>query len=107
MKLKNKINLIDQCVPGMILAAEICNQQGNVLLPAGTELTISSILSLKKRSINHVVITIEDTRTEEEVAAKLANMKTWLDFLFRKCGENPELALLQELIFKYRSDKLA
>jgi len=90
----------------MILAEEICNKQGNVLLPKGSELTIPLILSLKKHGINHAVISVEDSRTDEETAAELANMKIWLALLFRNSGESPELALLHELIVKYRSDKL-
>lgn len=107
MKLRSKRIALDRAGAGMRLAAALCNQRGEVLMQAGCELTESALASLRKRRIGHLVVQMEDARSEEELAAERAGVLDRLSLLFRNAGQDEQLASLHRLVLEYRLESLS
>ena len=107
MKLCVKKIPMDMAVPGMTLAAAVCNERGDVLLQSGCELSESSLCSLRRRGILHVAILDEESRSEEELEALRDVARQRIGVLFRNAGQDAHLALLHNLVLEYRLERLA
>ncbi len=107
MKLCVKKIPMDMAVSGMMLAAAVCNERGDVLLQSGCELSDSSLSSLRRRGILHVAILDEESRSEEELEALRNVARNRLGVLFRNAGADAHLASLHNLILEYRLERLA
>lgn len=94
---------LDHARAGMVLADEVLDKQGHVLLPAGTTLTKQLIHSLENHGIQQVSITV--TQSEEQIQQEQAYHQKKLDRLatiFRHCPDNPASLELRSCIEKYR-----
>lgn len=90
--------------PGMRLAEDVSDDAGRVLLPAGCELTESTLLGLARRGIESLRVVCE---VEEDPAAReacRAQTCAELDQLFRKAGDGHETRLLYQAILDFRME---
>jgi len=106
MKFRLKKIPLDLAEPGMLLAAAVCNQRGDVLLQAGCELSASSLSGLRMRGVGHVAVQQVDSRSEDELAVERAQVLDRLNLLFRNAGQDDHLASLYQLVLEYRLEAL-
>lgn len=82
---------IDRAKAGMILAQDVINEAGIVVVPAGKELTDSLISKLSRMNIDVVYIEGEKTLPPKEVVF------SELEKRFQKINDNPTLLIKQAL----------
>lgn len=97
-----KVLPLDQAQPGMLLAAEVCDPSGAVLLAAGAELTEALLPSLARRGVKQVQVEVEETLSPEELAARREETARRLDRLFRHEGDDPLMDRLKAAVLSYR-----
>jgi len=105
MTLKIKSVELSQAVPGMILAAPVRDAAGGELLAEGAELTAAMLASLARRGVMLLRIAEEEHLTQEELAARRAEVAERLNFLFRG-GIDPLRAELHKIVLDYRLEGL-
>lgn len=93
--------VLDDAVPGMVLADAIRDAHGGVLLPSGTELTDATLQSLRRCGIDSILV-LNDDIPEAELAAERAQIQQQLDRLFRRHADNEKNALLRQYLAEYR-----
>ncbi len=94
---------LDRTSAGMLLADEVLDKQGHILLPAGTILTDQLIHSLENHGIQQVSITVP--QSEEQTRHEQAYRQQKIDRLttiFRHSPDNPASLALRASIEKYR-----
>ncbi|GAB3472260.1 hypothetical protein GCM10027321_45050 [Massilia terrae] len=102
---KYKQVAIDDAGAGMVLADEVCDHQGKVLLAKGATLSDTLLVALRRRGVESVRIedggiSAEELEAERErVAARLAQ-------LFRKPHGGAADALLRAQVEAYRAGQL-
>lgn len=96
---------LDDVAAGMILFDAVRDGQGNVLLPADTELTDAMLTSLRRRGIDALDVVDTDI-TDEEIAAERARVQQRLTSLFRKCNAEHTSQILLRHLTDYRMDGL-
>lgn len=103
MSVQDKLALGD-ARPGMRLGAPVTGRGGQVLVPAGTELTESLLRALEQRGI--AAICIESEAGEDQAAreARLATVRMAVDHLFRAAGEGTATRALYRCIVDFRSE---
>lgn len=75
---------IDDACPGMALAAAVSDGQGSTLLAAGSVLTATTLMSLRRRGVKGVVIVNEQSEAATAIVVPDARaIEARLDFLFR------------------------
>ena len=78
---------LDDAVAGMVLADDVLDGQGGVLLPQKTALTDALLTSLRRRGIDTVYV-VNDDISEEELNAERQRVQRRLARLFRKCQDD-------------------
>lgn len=103
MSVQDRVALAD-ARPGMRLGAPVTGRGGQILVPAGTELTESLLHSLEQRGI--AAIFVERAADEDPTAreARLAGVKRAVDQLFRAAGEGIATRTLYRCIVNFRSE---
>lgn len=88
---------------GMVLADELLDKLGHVLLPAGTKLTQNMINSMEHHDVHQLSIVVEETEEEmqEDLAAKQKKRER-LSVVFRHAPYPEPTASLKAYIEKYR-----
>jgi hypothetical protein len=101
---KTRVESISVAVarPGMVLARDVLNPQGQILLQAKAELSESSITSLLRRNIGHVCVFQDDQRSEQELAAERLNVMERIDVLFHGVAQDGIMGALRQMILEYR-----
>ena len=94
---------LDDAGAGMVLAAEVLDHQGSVLLPKGAALTDSLLTSMRRRGIDSVQV-VDDGVSPEQLAAERERISARLAQLFRKQGAGRADALLREQLTSYRME---
>jgi hypothetical protein len=110
MSKRNHYLPIHKITPGMILADELLDKVGHVLLPAGTILTESMLEHMAAHDIHFLSILNNIEENEADVAAEnelLQKKIERVDYLFRHNHEQPPSSLLYAYIKKYRESLLA
>lgn len=87
---------------GMVLAADVCDDAGQVLLSEKIGLTAARIASLAKRGVGVVQVEEEKTMTEEEMEALRADMRRRVEHVFRHAEGDPVMIQLKETVLAYR-----
>lgn len=90
--------------PGMRMAEAITDEAGRVLMPAGAELSLSTIAALERRGIERVAIELE---VEEDAAAREAHrqkLAVQLERRFRRAGEGNATRALYQAVAAYRME---
>ena len=91
---------LDEASPGMVLADDLLDEQGKILLPAGATLSESSIASLRRREIDTLPVCGEKV-SEVDNAAAIEMHRQRLARLFRK---HEEVELATEILRRFVSD---
>lgn len=93
---------LDEVESGMVLALDVCDAGGGCLLAQGAELSESTIASLRRRGLDYVMVLVEEHLTEAQRAARDAETRQRIDWLFRKAGNDPMLLKLHAMMLQYR-----
>jgi uncharacterized protein YaiI (UPF0178 family) len=88
-------------VPGMVLADNLLDTQGQVLLPKGVMLTEQTIESLRRHNVVSLRIFMGEL-TEEEETAQRDRFQSRLARLFRKSDDKEANGLLHAYIRRFR-----
>jgi hypothetical protein len=96
---------LEQAAPGMVLAGEVCDRQGNVLLANGTALTDTLLQALARRGVDSVRVE-DDALSPEQLADLRERVEQRLAHLFRNPHPGAANALLREQISAYRMEPL-
>ena len=103
MSVQDKLALGD-ARPGMRLGAPVTGRGGQVLVPAGTELTESLLQALEQRGIAAICIECEVGEDPAAREARLAAVRIAVDHLFRAAGEGMATRALYQSIVDFRSE---
>lgn len=106
---KQRIKLIPIALaePGMVVAREVRNSEGQVSLQAGIALTELSISGLIRRNTHHVSVFQEDERSEEVLQVERARTIERINHLFRHAPQDGAMGVLRQMILAYRLDMLS
>jgi hypothetical protein len=96
---------LDDAETGMILAAEVLDHQGSVLLPAGAALTDALLTSMRRRGIDSVRI-VDDSVSTQDLEAERERIALRLAHLFRRTDAGAANAMLQAGLEAYRMEAL-
>ncbi len=103
MSVQDRVALAD-ARPGMRLGAPVTGRGGQILVPAGTELTESLLHSLEQRGIAAIFVERADDEDPTAREARLAGVKRAVDQLFRAAGESMATRTLYRCIVNFRSE---
>ncbi|MES2740281.1 MAG: hypothetical protein V4754_04945 [Pseudomonadota bacterium] len=94
---------IDDARAGMILACDLSDAHGTVLLPGGASLTDATLSSLRRRGIASVSVLMAAAPPDSAaLAAERARCRLRLDRLFRHSGTEQAGPALLQLLLDYR-----
>ncbi|MDE2428404.1 MAG: hypothetical protein KGM99_06725 [Burkholderiales bacterium] len=86
---------------GMVLADDLLDKLGHVLLPAGTVLTASMLRSVEQHDIHLLSVEMNALSETESSDEKLAQLKR-LGTLFRQPPYEEPTCLLKDYVYEYR-----
>ncbi|HCE09041.1 MAG TPA: hypothetical protein DEQ40_10645 [Oxalobacteraceae bacterium] len=92
---------LDEALPGMTLSDDILDAHGGVLLPRGTTMTEATLLSLRRRGIDKLLV-VNEALSAADLAAEQERLLQRLDRLFRKCRNQEASELLLQSVTQYR-----
>lgn len=94
---------LDQAIPGSVLAADLLDAHGALLLPAGTTLSESLLASLAQRGIEQLDLRHDSpAESEAEATARRQRLVSRIEYLFRAAGDNIAMRELQSQITSFR-----
>lgn len=96
---------IDDARPGMRLAEAVADAMGQVLVPAGSELTESMLQNLRRREVATLTVEREIADGSAAREAQRAKVVEQLDRLFRKAGDGAETRQLYQAILDFRLER--
>jgi hypothetical protein len=96
---------LEDAAAGMVLAAEVCDRQGNVLLAQGAALSDATLQALARRGIESVRIE-DDALSPEQLAVLRERVQHRLAHLFRNPHAGAADVLLREQLAGYRMELL-
>ena len=93
--------LLDDAIPGMILAEAVLDRSGARLISPGVELTEKSIHALRQRGVLrvHVVVSLNEQARSKQTEESLQR----LDVLFKNSVDSKPNRLLLESLRRYRT----
>ena len=100
---------LDQATPGMVLATEVRQKSGGVLLQNGITLTENHLASLRQRDIAEITIEVPqavETLSPEKKRALHKAIKTQVQHMFRHSGTDATTQALLRTVLEYRLEKL-
>jgi hypothetical protein len=95
---------LDDARPGMRLGVALADRTGQVLVPAGTELTENLLQALQRRDIAAICVEREVAEDPAAREARLAAVKAAADHLFRAAGDGMATRTLYQCIVDFRSE---
>lgn len=93
---------IDDAIAGMVLADDVLDPRGGVLLPRATALTDAMLTSFRRRGIDTIRV-VNDDISEAELIADRERIQQRLAILFRKCAADRIGGMLLQRVTEYRS----
>ncbi|MBR7800028.1 hypothetical protein [Undibacterium fentianense] len=106
MNPKHRYLPLAQISPGAILADDLLDKLGHVLLPSGTKLTESILRSIANHEIQQLYIFNEIPTTDSGLNEEGSHAKAQLeriDFIFRHLPQDSPSATLKTYIQRYRT----
>lgn len=92
--------VLGAAVADSVLAADLVDADGHVLLPAGSRISLELIASLMLRGVQTVEVDRADPLAE--MAGREAQVRQQVAHLFRHAGSNPAADRLREVVVDYR-----
>jgi hypothetical protein len=80
---------LSDVMPGMVLATELLDAQGHMLLPQGTVLTEGMLSHMPRHGITSLPVEREAMSAEQRAALQ-AEQRERLAYLFRKTGDSDD-----------------
>lgn len=96
---------IASAVPGMHLAADLLDDSGRVLVPAGTALTEALVCSLMRREVAELPVVLAADEDPAVVEARNIRIAQSVAGLFRLAGDAPGTHALREAILQFRIER--
>ena len=90
-----------KCDENAVLAIDVINDKGTVLLKSGAILTAAKLNSLVKNGIETISIVNENKMTEAQLAEKKKKVEKIIKRLFRKSNMQPHMKQLQGIFVDY------
>jgi hypothetical protein len=97
-----KIVPLDQVLPGVVLADNVHDDSGRVLLRAGSILSESTIEALHRRAIGSVTVEVADRAGEEHLALERARLESRLQAAFCYAGDGVANRELRQALIEYK-----
>lgn len=92
---------LSKVTPGMVLADDLLDKVGHVLLPASTILTERMLQAIVHHDIHQ--LSIEGVAaTEQEDSENLATQLERIEKIFRHIGESEPACILKSFVIHYR-----
>lgn len=104
MKQERRELPLDEVEAGMVLADDVCDARGAVLLPKGASLTDAVLTGLGRRGVETLPVLVAPTLTDDELAARREQQARRLDHLFRLAGNDRPARELKRLISLYMQE---
>lgn len=105
MSQKHRYLPVARISAGMVLADELLDKLGHVLLPAGTQLTQNMINAMEHHDVHQLSIVIEESEEEKQEALLARQRKRErLNIVFRHAPYSEPTSILQSYIAKYRDE---
>ena len=92
---------IAECEQDSVLAEDIVNKNGMVMLKAGSVLTDDKISALLKNGINSISVLSENKLTPEQMAERRKKVEKNVKKLFRKCDKSKHMSQLEGILIDY------
>jgi hypothetical protein len=92
---------LDEVLPGMTLSEDILDAHGSMLLPRGTIMTEATLVSLRRRGIDKVLV-LNEALSTADLAIEREHLRQRLDRLFRKCRNQEANEALLRSVTQYR-----
>lgn len=89
--------------PGMALAGNVVDKDGNALLTSGTVLDAGTLDRLSRRGVEAIEVLLLDTRDAESIAQEVARAEVRVARIFRGSG-SPARTQLQASMLRYRQE---
>ncbi|MFZ2267054.1 MAG: hypothetical protein WAV95_05705 [Azonexus sp.] len=93
---------LGEVVVGMRLAEAVVDAAGQVLVPAGTEISESLLHGLQRREVAAIRVEREVTEDPAELELRRARLAAQLDLLFRQAGEGVGTRQLYQAVLDYQ-----
>lgn len=94
---------LDQACAGMVIAIDVTDAQGRVLLPRGAVLREARLASLRRHNIT--LLTIVPQAQAGGADSRIAVLRERVEWLFRKRGDSPLMRRLERAVLDYRAGK--
>lgn len=94
---------LDQACAGMVIAIDVTDAQGRVLLPRGAVLRDTLLASLRRHDIT--LLTIVPQTQAGGADSRTAVLRERVEWLFRKRGSSPLMRRLERAVLDYRAGK--
>lgn len=102
---------LDQALPGMVLAEEVRQKSGGILLPRSITLSENHIASLRHRDIQEITIEMEEQQTTEALSPEKKRalqkaIRTEVQHMFRRSEMDATMQALLRAVTEYRLEKI-
>lgn len=94
---------IDEACAGMVIASDVTDAQGGVLLPRGTVLRDPLLAALRRHNITGLTIVPEAQAGGAD--SRMAVLRERVEWLFRKRGDSALMRQLERAVLDYRAGK--
>ena len=91
----------NKCEEGAVLAEDVVNENGMVMLRAGSVLTGDKINALLRNGINTVPVVHEEKLSAEQIAEKRKKIDKKVSKLFRKSRKDECMSQFESILVDY------
>lgn len=94
---------LDQACAGMVVAVEVTDPQGRVLLPRGAVLGGTQLALLRRHDIT--LLAIAPQAQADGAESRAFALRERVEWLFRKRGDSTLMRRLERAVLEYRAGK--
>jgi len=99
--MNNITKSLHECQAGSVLAEDLVNNDGVIILRKDAILTEKKLESLSQLGINDVVIKSEKKLSQAELQEKMGKISTRISKRMRRCEMTAEMKTLKDILVKY------
>ena len=96
---------LDALLVGMKVAEAVFDAGGNLLVPAGAEITESMLTGLRRREVDGVKVVREIEEDPAVTESRHSAVVASLDRIFRKAGDTAETRTLYQALLNHRLER--
>lgn len=94
---------LEQACAGMVIAVDVTDGAGRVLLPRGAVLRDTRLAMLRRHNIT--LLTIVPQAQPDGAGSRIAVLRERVEWLFRKRGDNLLMQQFERVVLEYRLGK--